>query len=1217
MAETEQVTLHSRIFVGVHFVLAGFDSLKKEQIRSKLLEGGGVDVNEYGPDCTHLIVYRTVYDDPICVAARWDGKVLVTSLWVEHSFDVGMAVDHLSIMYRPMRGLDGIPGAKSLILCLTGYQWQDRNDIMTMVGLMGANFTKPLIGNKVTHLICYKFEGEKYELAKKMKIKLVNHRWLEDCLMAWEILPEACYDKSGYELEMMEAEAKDSEDERDDIAANMGKERASFTSPQHSKSPDQFLLKEEISRNILEIHTPTGLSNFGNNKELLLCAPKESKSDLATAFEESHNRQFETHGPTMNRNEDGPHSMLRDGNILTSVSNSAKESASSCLSNSCVKGYSRKRPRKISLAMASEQIESEGCPANEVSKHCDNFSMSSEKEQDGTDVGSAKIPTTKLACLKKGQSGVLPEKRRVDMLYNGSPKPNHNPESMLDSDLGVKSYSRKKSGKIGLNMALEKIESAGCPPTNVVSQHCGNLNISSEKEQDGTEVGPTEIPTSKMPCLEKGQSGILPAKSRMDMLFNGSPKTNHSPENVLDGDLVEDRGEELGRHLSLQNNIQFGNGAGLDPLKSCDASFSNSIKHGNQRECDEDALQAANCAVVGLKRTAFSSNVDPVNFHSCETEHSTGEQNCPRSELQAVKNPSPGNEREYIEKSIQLAELDDVVGDARSGSKPLKIKSLSKKTLGSGLSLCEREARNQKGTAFHNKTVSANDSAPSVSWGRKDRDHQEVLSIAKVEVPPADSAESSKETEKRKYFDSGKKDVKTAESIGDNTETPENKEYDELNVLAGKLTGELQSLVKPAEKLVVNMDWTDVKDCAVRHDGDNKNFETQKTLSGKNTRSNKSTSAENDVDVKVTKGPKYLMKRGKTNNLAAKRAVISRRVAKRKKSENNKKQNVEIDNGKCLPVTGEQTGTAPDHELNSMDMDKENSPLMGGQSTNHNDRGAGRSSPKCDNKRPLKAGVANSRSLQVTKVGTEPRWFILSGHRLQRKEFEKVIKRLKGNVCRDSHQWSYQATHFIVPDPVRRTEKLFAAAASGRWILKSDYLTASNEAGRLLDEKKYEWYKKGLTEDLATDLEAPRKWRLLRERTGHGAFYGMKIIIYGDCIVPPLDTLKRAVKAGDGTILATSPPYTRFLNSGVDFAVVDETMPLYDMWVQEFLRCEIPCILPDYLVAYVCKPGYPRDNYVQYNTHTWVERSLKKLADCLEELVADMVPPDDTSKMEC
>lgn len=51
----------------------------------------------------------------------------------------------------------------------------------TMVDLMGGQFSKPLVANRVTHLICYKFEGEKYELAKRMKrIKLVNHRWLED-----------------------------------------------------------------------------------------------------------------------------------------------------------------------------------------------------------------------------------------------------------------------------------------------------------------------------------------------------------------------------------------------------------------------------------------------------------------------------------------------------------------------------------------------------------------------------------------------------------------------------------------------------------------------------------------------------------------------------------------------------------------------------------------------------------------------------------------------------------------------------------------------------------------------------------------------------------------------------------------------------------------------------------------------------------------------------
>jgi topoisomerase (DNA) II binding protein 1 len=36
-------------------------------------------------------------------------------------------------MYRPLRDLNGIPGAKNLIMCLTGYQRQDRDDIMVCV----------------------------------------------------------------------------------------------------------------------------------------------------------------------------------------------------------------------------------------------------------------------------------------------------------------------------------------------------------------------------------------------------------------------------------------------------------------------------------------------------------------------------------------------------------------------------------------------------------------------------------------------------------------------------------------------------------------------------------------------------------------------------------------------------------------------------------------------------------------------------------------------------------------------------------------------------------------------------------------------------------------------------------------------------------------------------------------------------------------------------
>lgn len=109
------------------------------------------------------------------------------------------------------------------------------------------------------------------------------------------------------------------------------------------------------------------------------------------------------------------------------------------------------------------------------------------------------------------------------------------------------------------------------------------------------------------------------------------------------------------------------------------------------------------------------------------------------------------------------------------------------------------------------------------------------------------------------------------------------------------------------------------------------------------------------------------------------------------------------------------------------------------------------------------------------------------------------------------------------------------------------------------------------------------------------------------------DTLKRVVKAGDGTILATSPPYTRFLKSEIDFAIVSPGMPRVDLWVQEFLRHKIPCVVPDYLVEYVCKPGYSLERHVQYNTHAWAEKSLAKLINQSEEIVQDLLnltPPD-------
>lgn len=179
---------------------------------------------------------------------------MVNSAWVDHGLNIGAPVEldsSSSILYQPVKDLKGIVGAESLVVCLAGYKNQDHENIMRMVSMMGANISKPLLANKVTHLICYKFEGDKYELAKKMqKIKLVNHRWLEDCLKAWEILPECNYNKSTQDIEIMEeleraeAQVEDSEDEAE-------------------KHSDKV---ENVPDSSFELHTGSGISTSKTSK---------------------------------------------------------------------------------------------------------------------------------------------------------------------------------------------------------------------------------------------------------------------------------------------------------------------------------------------------------------------------------------------------------------------------------------------------------------------------------------------------------------------------------------------------------------------------------------------------------------------------------------------------------------------------------------------------------------------------------------------------------------------------------------------------------------------------------------------------------------------------------------------------------------------------------------------------------------------------------------
>ncbi|KAF7804908.1 BRCT domain-containing protein [Senna tora] len=1109
----------SQVFLGIHFVLFGFDPISESKVRFKLVNGGGVDVGQYSPSCTHIIVGKLAYDDPVCVAARNDGKTLVTALWVDHSADIGMPVDVTSVMYRPLKDLKGIPGAKNLILCLTGYQRQDRDDIMTMVGLMGAQFSKPLVANKVTHLICYKFEGEKYELAKRLKtIKLVNHRWLEDCLKYWVLLPEDKYKKSGYELELMVEEAKDSEEEGEDVMSGKSGGRNIIKSPLSSKISTAITHScskpvREASNAIPDSTAPEGLLKENKGHDSLYITGNENRSDQALSFRHADDLKISCGDPGVSRHD-----------------------ASGQLAGTCAKIA---KPRNTDVPKAVD------CPDLGIPEHANS---------------SSHIPDLQVGTSEFGK------------LVNDLKLTSESAERLAQSDAKGSSmnYSRKN---------LERFS----PPRNL-NECLGNLSGPSGLPLDDMKFGNNHLETSSSSKVEKSSDRI------------GFP-------------CVEGSGK--GNDFNRREPISL-----LPQKRTSEASSNSKSKVTAKAKLSNGRVPSANGTMQGLKQTSlmneppatedhFSAGMDGIRNAEIVN---TKPLQCDNASVQTPvrgKHDSKINENDQEcyprkkslnEESAGLTTLDlcNEAGDKFIRNSPRR-KTVAKKCLGSRRKL--GATVKQKGSIALNRSAPQGDTASYFTGCKETCDDEKFHTSSKIV-----------DFETSLQLENGTKSAENAiggEFLDDETEAPDDKFGGYNGMDLDENNAELVHLSKKTDTL------TEEKAEAIHHRG-----KCEESVPPKEGTNETEQEAHELVDSTSKVNEKH--KRRKLPAGRIKKTTVAKDVKRSKeavcgiKNDNERKDKAEMGmlEKVSLPV-GKNDGSAvpTNNSENFLEMEKENRPIDGekdseevmnvGNSVIKASVGLAKINEKAKKKMALNLSPPEDNK----RAKGEAACFIVSGHRLQRKEFQQIIRRLKGRVCRDSHQWSYQATHSIVPDPLRRTEKFFAAAASGRWILKTDYLTACSQAGKFLAEEPYEWHKSGLSEDGAINMEAPRKWRLLKERTGHGALYGMRIIIYGDCIAPPLDTLKRVVKAGDGTILATSPPYTRFLDTGIDYAIVSPGMPRVDLWVQEFLKHEIPCVLADYLVEYVCKPGFSLDKHVLYGTHSWAEKSFANLQSRAEEVI--------------
>ncbi|KAK7381148.1 hypothetical protein VNO78_33674 [Psophocarpus tetragonolobus] len=93
-----------------------------------------------------------------------------------------------------------VPGFERVVATVSGYRGAERFNLIKLITHAGGNYVGSML-KSITHLVCWKFEGKKYDIARKFRIPVVNHQWIEDCIKEGRCVPEDSYTlQSGHEV---------------------------------------------------------------------------------------------------------------------------------------------------------------------------------------------------------------------------------------------------------------------------------------------------------------------------------------------------------------------------------------------------------------------------------------------------------------------------------------------------------------------------------------------------------------------------------------------------------------------------------------------------------------------------------------------------------------------------------------------------------------------------------------------------------------------------------------------------------------------------------------------------------------------------------------------------------------------------------------------------------------------------------------------------------